>query len=114
VRRMCTGEYTSDQDYARLWHDCLERRAIKDTRTVVDLMLQVGRAPAPKLATELVAMIARAGHTDRAGDRGRAPDPAQEWAVVGAHPALLRRRLIVSDAGAAPYANHWAGRRGPP
>jgi pentatricopeptide repeat protein len=67
VRQMAQrGQAAGDADYEALLRDCLDRRAIKDTRTVVDLMLQVGRAPAPRLATELVAMIARAGHTDRA------------------------------------------------
>lgn len=60
------GQAAGDAEYDRLLRDCLDRRAIKDTRTIVDLMLQVGRAPSPRMATQLVAMIARAGHTDRA------------------------------------------------
>ncbi len=60
------GQPATAAEYTRLLRDCLDRRAIKDTKTVIDLMLQVEQRPAPGLATELVAMIARAGHTDRA------------------------------------------------
>jgi len=69
VRQMAQrGQAAGDADYERLLRDCLDRRAIKDTRSLIDLMVKVGRAPAPKLATDLIAMIARAGHTQRALD----------------------------------------------
>jgi pentatricopeptide repeat protein len=67
LRRMAaSGQAASDDEYATLLRDCLERRAIKDTRAIVDLMISVGRLPSPRLATDLVTMVARAGHTDRA------------------------------------------------
>lgn len=60
------GQAAAAADYERILEDCLQRRAIKDTRTVVDLMLSVNRAPAPDRAAALVSMMARAGHTERA------------------------------------------------
>ena len=60
------GQPATANDYERILEDCLQRRAIKDTRAVVDLMLEVNRAPAPDRASQLVAMMARAGHTERA------------------------------------------------
>jgi hypothetical protein len=95
------GQAASDADYQRLLQDCLDRRAIKDTRTIVELMLQVGRAPQPRLATELVAMIARAGHTERAYellDRLRSAGVELPGDV---HTELLLAHAKAGDAAAA-------------
>ncbi|MEX0834532.1 MAG: hypothetical protein WD010_00455, partial [Nitriliruptor sp.] len=56
----------TDAEYVQLLRDCLDRRAIKDTRSIIDLMIMAGASPNPRLASDLVTMVARAGHTDRA------------------------------------------------
>lgn len=53
-------------DYAVILDDCLTRRAIKDTRHVIESMLASGVAPDVSRATALVTMMAGAGHADRA------------------------------------------------
>ncbi len=66
LRRMAShGIAASDDDYARLLEDCLQRRAIKDTLSVVALMIDVGRPPQARRAAALVTMMARAGQPDR-------------------------------------------------
>lgn len=69
LRRMTEhGQAAQPAEYQRLIDDCLQRRAIKDARALVELMVQVDRPPTPDQVTALVRMMARAGHPDRARD----------------------------------------------
>ncbi len=102
IRQMAQrGQAAADADYVRLLRDCLQRRAIKDTRTVIDLMLQVGRTPDPRLATELIAMIARAGHAERAIDLMDRLTAAGVELPGDVHTELLLAHATAGDAAAA-------------
>lgn len=60
------GQEPEAEQYTRLVEDCLRRRAINDTEDLVDLMIAAGTPPSHEQACELVAMMASAGHPDRA------------------------------------------------
>ncbi|HEX9888739.1 MAG TPA: hypothetical protein VGA69_04635 [Nitriliruptorales bacterium] len=60
------GTAAAPQEYRRLLDECLERRAIKDSRHILDIMIEVGRPPTSQQVTSVATMMARAGHPDRA------------------------------------------------
>ncbi|MFT5222427.1 MAG: tetratricopeptide (TPR) repeat protein [Glaciecola sp.] len=108
----------SAADYGVLLDDCLSRRAIKDTRATLTAMIQTKVTIDPVLATNLVAMMAKAGHAERA--RELLDQLAQAGVMVGtgAWEALVAMadakqagavEAIITDmaaSGVAPTSHH--------
>lgn len=93
VRRMVDAGMTiRSADWQRLLADVLERRAINDARSLVELMQRAGTPPSRDQVSRLVTMMARANHPDRAGamvelarSAGSDVDPAVRAEILLAH-----------------------------
>lgn len=67
LRQMAAkGLAAQPAEYRVLFRDVLTRRAIKDGKALVDAMLKAGVTPETDDLADLVSMMARAGHPDRA------------------------------------------------
>ena len=120
LRRMAAlGLKAPAGDYQRLLDDCLERRAIKDARTVIDLMIESGAPPSPAQVASVAGMMARAGHPDRAkallalaAEAGVDTDPSVRTELLLAYakagdPAAARTTLEeMRGAGIEPNSFH--------
>lgn len=59
------GVVGAEADYRPLLDDVMERKAIRDAESFVTHLIAVGAGPSPQTATNLVEMMALAGHPDR-------------------------------------------------
>lgn len=60
------GQAAQPSEYRVLFRDVMNRRAIKDGKALIDAMLKADVTPDAEDVSDLVTMMARAGHPDRA------------------------------------------------
>lgn len=120
LRRMAArGQSAQPAEYKALLADILDRRAIKDGKALFEAMLAAGHHPSTREVEQVVGMMARAGHTDRAEQLlallaekdVRIPADARNeivlgWAKAGDVDKTRTALAEVEDAGGTSTSHH--------